>query len=135
MAGKELVAQGEARRKAILRFLRSYVAKNGYAPTIQEIADAVDLVSPNATRNHLQRLVDDGYIRMQPRIARAIILVHPAPDEVDAAARELYRAEQKLDRRVGAGRTWGRTSDGVREAYLERARKDMVVAEPEPICL
>ena len=80
MAGKELLRQGERRRKAILKFLRKYIAKNGYAPTIQEIADAVQLVSPNATRNHLQRLERDGYIKMQPRIARAISLVDPAPD-------------------------------------------------------
>lgn len=80
MAGQALLKQGEKRRKAILKFLRGYIKKNGYAPTIQEIADAVGLVSPNATRNHLQRLEKDGYITMQPRIARAISLVTPAPD-------------------------------------------------------
>lgn len=85
MAGKALLKQGETRRKAILKFLRGYVKKNGYAPTIQEIADAVGLVSPNATRNHLRRLEKDGYITMQPRIARAISLVSPGPDEVAKA--------------------------------------------------
>lgn len=80
MAGKVLLRQGEKRRKAILKFLRGYIKKNGYAPTIQEIADAVGLVSPNATRNHLQRLQTEGYLTMQPRIARAIALVSPAPD-------------------------------------------------------
>ena len=86
MAGKALLKQGEKRRKAILKFLRSYIKKNGYAPTIQEIADAVQLVSPNATRNHLHRLAAEGYITMQPRIARAIALVEPAPDaKVDVA--------------------------------------------------
>ena len=80
MAGKALLKQGEQRRKAILKYLRSYIKKNGYAPTIQEIADAVELVSPNATRNHLRKLQDEGYITMQPRIARAISLVDPAPD-------------------------------------------------------
>ncbi len=87
MAGKALLKQGEKRRKAILKFLRSYVKKHGYAPTIQEIADAVNLVSPNATRNHLQRLQAEGYITMQPRIARAISLVTPGPDEVARAQR------------------------------------------------
>lgn len=85
MAGKALIAQGTKRRKAILKFLRGYMKKNGYAPTIQEIADAVGLVSPNATRNHLQKLAAEGYITMQPRIARAIALVEPAPDAKPAA--------------------------------------------------
>ena len=80
VAGKALIKQGEKRRKDILKFVRSYTAKNGWAPTIQEIADAVGLVSPNATRTHLHKLVEGGYIQMQPRQARAIALVSPAPD-------------------------------------------------------
>lgn len=80
MAGKALLKQGEKRRKAILKFLRSYIKKNGMAPTIQEIADAVGLVSPNATRNHLHVLEKQGFIKTKPRIARAIVLVEPAPD-------------------------------------------------------
>lgn len=80
MAGKTLIKQGEKRRKDILRFVRNYHAKNGWAPTIQEIADAVGLVSPNSTRMHLHKLVEHGYIHMEPRQARAIALVSPAPD-------------------------------------------------------
>lgn len=80
MAGQALLKQGEKRRKDILKFVRSYSAKNGWAPTIQEIADAVGLVSPNSTRQHLHKLVDAGFINMEPRQARAIALVDPAPD-------------------------------------------------------
>lgn len=80
MAGKVFIKQGEDRRKKILKFVRGYQHKQGYAPTIQEIADAVGLVSPNATRNHLHKLVNDGYLRMEPRKARAIDIVDPGPD-------------------------------------------------------
>lgn len=80
MAGKLLIQQGVDRRKKILKYVRTYQSKKGYAPTIQEIADAVGLVSPNATRNHLHRLVKDGYLRMEPRKARAIDVIDPAPD-------------------------------------------------------
>lgn len=80
VAGKALIKQGEKRRRDIMRFVRNYQAKHGWAPTVQEIADAVGLVSPNSTRMHLQRLADDGFIRMEPRQARAIALVSPAPD-------------------------------------------------------
>lgn len=80
MAGKRLIQQGERRRTAILSFLRAYVRKHGYAPTIQEIADSVDLVSPNATRNHLHQLEEGGFLSIVPRTARAIVLADPAPD-------------------------------------------------------
>lgn len=94
MAGAALLKQGEKRRKAILKFLRTYIKKNGFAPTIQEIADGVQLVSPNATRNHLRKLEEQGYIIMKPRIARAISLVHPAPDAKAAVLEQ--RAEEKV---------------------------------------
>lgn len=75
MAGKNLIQQGERRRKAIITFIAKYQKKNGYAPTISEIAEAVGLGSPNATRNHLHKLQEEGKIQMQPRIARGITLV------------------------------------------------------------
>lgn len=80
MAGKVLIAQGEDRRRKILAFVRGYQQNTGWAPTIQEIASGVGLVSPNATRNHLHRLVRDGFLRMEPNKARAIQLGDPAPD-------------------------------------------------------
>lgn len=80
MAGQVLIKMGEKRRRDILKFVRSYSAKNGWAPTIQEIADAVGLVSPNSTRQHLHKLVEQGFLNMEPRQARAIALVDPAPD-------------------------------------------------------
>lgn len=80
MASEALIAQGEHRRQAILTYVREYSADKGWAPTISEIADAVGLGSPNSTRNHLARLVEDGYLRMEPKQARAIALIEPAPD-------------------------------------------------------
>lgn len=80
MAGKALLKRGEQRRKAILKFVRTYWKRQGHSPTIQEIADAVGLASPNATRNHLFRLRDEGFIHMKEKVARAITPVDPAPD-------------------------------------------------------
>lgn len=81
MAGQRLTEQGEVRRKEILVFVRNYVQERGGGPpSIQEIASAVGLVSPNATRRHLQRLAQDGYLTLQPRQARSIVLTNPAPD-------------------------------------------------------
>lgn len=80
MASSVLVKAGEKRRRDILKFLRSYSAKKGWAPTIQEIGDAVGLVSPNSTSRHLQKLAEQGFINMEPRQARAIALISPAPD-------------------------------------------------------
>lgn len=102
MAGKALLEQGVTRRKAILKFLRSYIKEHGFAPTIQEIADAVALVSPNATRNHLRKLAEEGYITMQPRIARAIALVDPAPDAKLVKQRAPRKVADKVTEKIPA---------------------------------
>lgn len=80
MSRRQLVEQGEQRRREIMTFLRQYIGEHGWAPTIQEIADAVGLVSPNSTRNHLHKLAEEGYLKLEPKQARAIALVDPAPD-------------------------------------------------------
>ena len=50
----------------------------------------MNLVSPNSTRNHLHKLAEEGYIRLEAKQARAIALVHPAP----TAGREGGRNER-----------------------------------------
>lgn len=77
--------QGQARRTAILTFLRAYITRHGFAPAMSEIGAAVGLSSSNSTRNHLLWLQDDGFILVTPGIARAIRLVEPAPDGWTAA--------------------------------------------------
>lgn len=78
MASQDLILQGERRRKAIIAFITKYQKNNGIPPTIGEIAEGVGLVSPNATRKHLQKLEEEGLITMRPRIARGITLVQKA---------------------------------------------------------
>lgn len=86
MAGKDLIDQGIKRRKAILAFLAKYQKKNGMPPTISEIAEAVGLGSPNATRNHLHKLELEGKIKMRKRVARGITLVEQAAPKLERKA-------------------------------------------------
>jgi repressor LexA len=46
--------------------------RDGYAPTIREIQDALSLSSRSLVQNLLQRLTDKGFIQRLPRRARAI---------------------------------------------------------------
>lgn len=64
MDRKQMLAEAAKRRKHVLRFIRSYLKKNGRPPTIAEIADEVGLRSPNATRNHLLALEEQGYLTL-----------------------------------------------------------------------
>ena len=62
MAGSRLMAQGIDRRRAILRFVRAYVKKHGFAPSIAEVAEGVGLASKTAVRYHLETLRREGWV-------------------------------------------------------------------------
>lgn len=72
MAGAKLITQGIERRRAIMRFIKGYLKKNGFSPSIEEIAIAVDLSSKTAVRHHLEILVADGQLAMTPGKYRSI---------------------------------------------------------------
>lgn len=55
-----------------LEFIRNFIARNGYAPSVREIADGVGLVSLSAASNHLRNLEKKGRIARVPGLSRAI---------------------------------------------------------------
>lgn len=72
MASSALIAQGIDRRRAIVRFVKAYVKKNGFAPSVEEIAEGVDLASKTAVRHHLDVLKDEGVITWTPGKYRSL---------------------------------------------------------------
>jgi repressor LexA len=75
MAGPALIKQGRDRRTAILKFTRTYIRKNGYGPSVAEIADGVGLASKTAVRHHLTTLQDEGKVEMTPGRYRSLRIV------------------------------------------------------------
>jgi len=72
MAGSALIAQGIDRRRAILRFVKDYSKKEGYPPSIAEIAKGVDLASNTAVRHHLETLKAEGFVDWTPDRYRSL---------------------------------------------------------------
>ncbi|MBS3895009.1 hypothetical protein [Serratia marcescens] len=62
------------RQAQVLAFIRRYMQDNGSAPTHQEIADAMEFHSPNASAFHIQALVKKGAISHRPGRSRGIVL-------------------------------------------------------------
>jgi repressor LexA len=63
------------RQQSILTFLGREITRSGRPPTIQEIADAFGMASPNGVAKHLKALQDKGHIALTPNAARGIRLV------------------------------------------------------------
>lgn len=64
------------KQKVIFDFLRQYMLKNGYAPSVREIAKAVNLSSLATVHEHLKTLEKKGLIRRETGVGRSIELTY-----------------------------------------------------------
>jgi repressor LexA len=65
------------RQREILAFIEKALAREGFPPTIAEIAEAFGLRSTNSIRGHLQALARKGVIELVPSASRGIRLLKP----------------------------------------------------------
>jgi repressor LexA len=72
------------RQKEIFDYIKRYVRKYGYPPTVREIGKALGLHSPSTVHAHLSKLEKSGLLRRDPTKPRAIELL---VDKVKRAAR------------------------------------------------
>ena len=63
------------RQRQILEYISQYIQKNNYSPTLQEIADAMNLSSLATVFEHLQALEKKGVIRRFEGAVRGIEVV------------------------------------------------------------
>lgn len=63
------------RQKQVYDFLKTFLGKHGYPPTIREIQRHFGLASTKGVKDHLDRLEVKGYIRRLSGSARAIELI------------------------------------------------------------
>jgi repressor LexA len=65
------------RQKKVLNFLKDYIRKQGFPPTLREIASHFGLKGPKAPQKTLSILERKGYIRKVPGGSRAIEVLGP----------------------------------------------------------
>lgn len=63
------------RQHELLSLLQESIEKNGYAPTVRELADLLRVRSPSAIFKHLKSLEQKGLIRQEEKKARSIELL------------------------------------------------------------
>ena len=65
-----------ARQKEILDFIEAFVERNGYSPSMEEIAEQFDIASVNAVFKHLAALEKRGFIHRASNHARSIQILN-----------------------------------------------------------
>ena len=91
------------RQKEVLNYLVSFLNKNGYSPSFEEIAHALKLTSLATVHKHLSTLEKKGFIRRgynQSRSIEVVQLPKPVRDEI----LERHMSELPLAGRIAAGR-------------------------------
>jgi repressor LexA len=63
------------RQSEIYEFIKGYLDKTGYPPTVREIGKAMGLHSPSTVHAHLAKLEKSGVLRRDPSKPRAIELL------------------------------------------------------------
>ena len=66
--------QGEDTRDAILDFVKQYMMKKQYPPTVQEICDGIGMKSNSSIYRHLEKLEDDGKLMLNEGKPRTIVV-------------------------------------------------------------
>lgn len=55
--------RGKQRENDVLNYIKSFMVKNGYTPTIRQIADGIGLRSASTVQVYFDRLVCSGEIK------------------------------------------------------------------------
>ncbi len=76
-----------ARQRRILEFIRDWVERYGYPPSVREIGEAVGLVSPSSVAYQLKELEKKGFLRRDPNRPRAVDVRSPNEMVDDEALR------------------------------------------------
>lgn len=101
------------RQFRVLAFLDSFVRRNGYCPSYDEVRKALGLASLATVHKHMNTLQQKGYIRKDPNRSRSIEVIDRSPMiEADALSGKgdndlgpMYGAESlPLLGRIAAGR-------------------------------
>ncbi|PKR79202.1 LexA repressor [Halalkalibacillus sediminis] len=63
------------RQEEVLEYIKQQTLRNGYAPTVREIAEGVKLNSGSTAHAHVQQLVSKGYVKKIKGSPRALQVV------------------------------------------------------------
>ena len=85
------------KRQTILEFIKDYIEKKGYSPSIREIASRCKISSPSMAQYHLRILEHDGYIHRDPSVPRSIRPSEPGNGHVSVPLLGAIAAGEPID--------------------------------------
>ena len=89
------------KQKNILNFINIFIEKNGFAPSVREICEGVNLKSTSTVQYHLEKLIKSGLLQKNYKKSRALTVSSPKtnlkiPILGEIAAGSLLMAEENV---------------------------------------
>lgn len=88
---KQAKAEEYATDQEVYRFIVQFSNQRGYAPSLKEIAKALKISSTSTVNYAVQKLVDQGLIKREDKIARGMTLVGSTTSAERALIEAWYR--------------------------------------------
>lgn len=83
------------RQREMCEWIRAFMARKGYGPTVRELGEGLHIISPNGVLAHLKALEKKQVIRRDPKTSRSIVLLEVEPPG------ELERLREALESILG----------------------------------
>ena len=109
------------RQKEVLNYLVTFINKNGYSPSFEEIARSMKLTSLATVHKHLSTLEKKGFIRRGYNQSRSIEVTQ-LPRPVREEILERHVVELPLSGRIAAGRPLEAVEDNETISLADFAR-------------
>jgi len=138
------------KQERVLSFLKDYLNRYGYPPTVREIAQHLKMAGPHSAKRFLDMLERKGYIRRVAKSSRAIeIAGAPSPPQVrlvpivgKVRAGTPLLALENIEGNLALDRSLARWKDAfllrvVGESMIEAHIKDgdLALVKPQPTAL
>jgi len=125
------------RQKQILEFIQQFIQSHGYAPTLRQIAEAIDVSSLATVHEHLETLQRKGLIKRRPGKNRSIELVDKTIDftserSMEAPILGYIAAGQPIEPHTDPNATIGITPSfvsGKKRVYVLQVRGESMIEE------
>jgi len=122
------------RQKQILEFINQYIQKFGYSPTLQQIADAINVNSLATVHEHLEALSKKGIIRRYKGAVRGIEIldrkIAPISDGLELPILGFIAAGQPIEPHIDPNASLSVSSSlitGKKPAFILQVKGDSMV--------
>jgi len=147
--GRRPIVSITEHQRRTLREIRDFIARKGYPPTIQELAEILGITHASA-HAQVNQLVRKGYLKREPRKARGLAVVREPEDDITdlvpvpilgrvAAGQPLFAEENIIGEvlveggTASRGRCFALVVDGDSMIKADIHEGDLVIVRQQPV--